>query len=87
MYQCSGSCALSISGVHRRGVEPVLSINIVDLQVLRSWRGGWEVQMAVGCHMFSPVPLLVVMGEFPLVPFTALPDPSPHSDIVLRRPI
>jgi hypothetical protein len=33
--------------------------------------------MAVGCHMFSPVPLLVVMGEFPLFPFTALPSPSP----------
>ncbi len=87
MYQCSGSCALSISGVHRRGVEPVLSINIVDFKVLRSWRGGWEVQMAVGCPRLSPVPLLVVMGEFPLFPFTALPGPSPHSDIVLRRPI
>jgi hypothetical protein len=31
MYQCSGSCALSVSGVHRRGVEPVLSINVVDV--------------------------------------------------------
>jgi hypothetical protein len=43
--------------------------------------------MAVGCRKFSPVPLLAVMGEFPLVPFTALHSPSPHSDTVLRRPI